>query len=154
MTATVLDEALVRSAVASVSDPEFPGVSIDELGMVEAVVCEGTTVTIDLVPTFLGCPALETIKGDVAAAARAVDGVSGVHVRFVDSPVWTPDRVSATGRAKLAGEFTVAVRTDAEITCPVCGHVGVAERSPFGPTACRSVAYCHNCLNPVEVMRR
>lgn len=154
MTTTVLDDAAVRTAVGSVSDPEFPGVSIDELGMVEAVVCAGANVVVDLVPTFLGCPALDTIKADVTAAVTAVDGVGGVEVRFVNAPVWTPERVSDTGRVKLAADFTVAVRIGTEVTCPVCGHTGVAERSPFGPTACRSVAYCENCRNPVEVMRQ
>ena len=154
MTAATLDIREVRQAVASVDDPEFPGVSIEELGIVEAVSMDGAAVTVDLVPTFLGCPALDTIRGDVARAVSAVPGVDSVAVRFVDHPVWTPDRVSSAGRAKLAADFTVAVRIEHTVTCPVCGASRVEERSPFGPTACRAIAYCADCRNPVEVMRQ
>ncbi len=146
--------AEVEAAVSAVSDPEFPGVSIAELGMVERVSVEGTTARVELVPTFLGCPALDTIRRDVAASVAAVAGIDRVEVEFVDGPVWTPVRVTAAGRRKLADGFTVAVRSEQKIICPVCGSGRVEERSAFGPTACRAVAYCEDCRNPVEVMRQ
>lgn len=154
MTTALLDVATVRAAVATVDDPEFPGVSIAELGLLESVAVEEDSVVVDLVPTFLGCPALDTIRSDVSDAVAAVPGVREVEVRFVDSPVWTPERVSDSGRAKLAAGFTVAVRTERRVICPVCGTSRVVEKSPFGPTACRAIAYCESCRNPVEVMRQ
>jgi ring-1,2-phenylacetyl-CoA epoxidase subunit PaaD len=55
----------------------------------------------------------------------------------------------------LAGEFTVAVRgRDGGVICPVCGSRDVEDRSEFGATLCRSLAWCAACRNPVEVVRR
>jgi ring-1,2-phenylacetyl-CoA epoxidase subunit PaaD len=155
---TVTGNALVdrvRSAVAAVTDPEFPNVTIEQLGILETVrVDEHRGVEIDLIPTFLGCPALEVISDDVRRAAESVEGVEQVDVRFRSEPVWTPDRISPEGRRNLAA-FTIAVRDQADVTvCPVCGSEGVVEQSPFGPTACRAIAFCPDCRNPVEVMRQ
>ncbi len=145
----------VRSAAAAVCDPEFPGITIEDLGVLEDVrVGPGGDVSVDLLPTFLGCPALDVIAGDVEAAVATVPGVSGVSVRFLAAPSWTPDRITPEGRDKLATEFTVAVRRREELSCPVCASTSVEDVSPFGPTACRAVAYCPQCRNPIEVMRR
>ena len=155
MTTTTLT-AEVRRVVADVSDPEFPGVSIDHLGILESVeVDDDGRARVRLLPTFLGCPALGVIADDVAAAASSVSGVVDVQVEFRSDPVWTPDRISAAGRRLLAEEFTVAVRAARRlVTCPVCGSRNVSEVSPFGPTACRAIAYCPDCRNPLEVMRQ
>lgn len=156
MTTVTLEDA-VGNAVAAVEDPEFPGVSIVDLGILEDLrVDSGSArVEVDLVPTFLGCPALEVIRDDVRAAVEAVPGVSAAAVQFVGKPQWSPDRITERGRRLLAESFTVAVpgRSD-EPACPVCSAEQVETRSPFGPTACRTIAYCSSCLNPVEVMRR
>jgi hypothetical protein len=37
--------------------------------------------------------------------------------------------------------------------CPVCGSSAVADTSDAGPTRCRSLAWCPDCRNPVEVLR-
>ena len=153
---TVTMEAAVRAAVAGVDDPEFPGVSISDLGMVGSVDLRGqpATVEIELLPTFLGCPALEVIEADVKAAALSVAGVEHATVRFVNQPVWTAERVSDRGRELLARQFTVAVPSeDGSTPCPRCAAENVEIRSPFGPTACRAIAYCASCVNPLEVMR-
>ena len=148
---TLLDR--VRDAVSSVCDPEFPSVTIDQLGVLEQVRVVGSDVEVDLIPTFLGCPALEVIETDVRNAVLAVGGVSSIAVRFVTEPAWTPDRISAQGRRNL-GELTVSVRDrTGDTACPVCGSRQVVERSPFGPTACRAIAFCDDCRNPVEVIR-
>ncbi|HEX9856266.1 MAG TPA: 1,2-phenylacetyl-CoA epoxidase subunit PaaD [Acidimicrobiia bacterium] len=142
----------IRDAVAAVNDPEFPGVTIEDLGILRDVRVGADGTVVDLVPTFLGCPALGVIADDVAAAARAA-GARAVSVRFVNDPPWSPDLITPAGRRLLAEEFTVAVTGPAFVTCPLCGSVTVEERSPFGPTACRAIAYCESCRNPLEVMR-
>lgn len=151
---TALEEA-VREAVRAVTDPEMPVATVEELGILEEVRVDEGRVEVDLIPTFLGCPALEEIRRDVEEAAAGVEGVEAVDVRFVSEPRWTPDRITPEGRVKLAEGLTIAVRgTRGEASCPVCGSGAVAERSPFGPTACRAIAYCEGCRNPVEVIRR
>ena len=65
----------VLAALRSVDDPEYPGVSIVELGLVEAVrvMDDGRRLEIDLIPTFSGCPALGFIADDVRAALGRLD---------------------------------------------------------------------------------
>jgi ring-1,2-phenylacetyl-CoA epoxidase subunit PaaD len=142
----------VRSAVASVRDPEYPDLNIEQLGILEDVVIDSSTIRIDLVPTILGCPALDTIEQDVLAAARALG--YEVTVRFCRSPAWTPERISEDAQQILANEYTIAITPRSGPTeCPVCGHTSLEKRSDVGPTACRSVQWCPNCRNPVEVVR-
>lgn len=146
--------AAVTAAVAAVTDPEYPDVSIAELGMLERVTDDGGHVVVELVPTVLGCPALRTIEADVVAAARGA-GASSAEVRFLLAPVWSPDRVAPGARHRLASEYTITLRgADGRLRCPVCGSAAVRDTSAFGPARCRSVAHCDDCRNPVEVLRR
>ena len=147
----VLEEVL--SAIRSVDDPEYPGVSIVDLGLLESVEIDGTTVRVGLIPTFSGCPALAMIKDDVAQAVRQVDGVEVVEVEWLKAPVWTVDRITAETRALIQTEFTVAVRIGTEPpACPLCGGP-TTEQSLFGPSRCRSVNRCEACSETIEVMR-
>ena len=61
---------------------------------------DGRTV-ITITPTYSGCPAMDVIRAEVGAAARAA-GASAVEVRTVLAPPWTTDWISESGRAKLA----------------------------------------------------
>lgn len=149
---TTVDD--VRAAVAAVDDPEYPGVSIADLGLVETVELDGAAARIDLVPTFVGCPALELIGADVRAAVEALPGVESVDVRFVFEPLWSTARITERGRRLLAERFTVAVPTPpTAVTCPRCGSTDVVEASPFGPSPCRAIHRCEACREPVEVVR-
>lgn len=144
----------VSDALSSVDDPEYPGISIVALGLVETVsVGEDGQVDIGLIPTFSGCPALSVIAADVAAAVESVAGVSSVAVRWLAGPAWTPERITEGGRSALAGSFTVAVQLGSEPpSCPRCGGP-TEERSMFGPSRCRSVNRCRACAEAVEVIR-
>ncbi|MEM7274626.1 MAG: iron-sulfur cluster assembly protein [Actinomycetota bacterium] len=148
------DRASVLAAVATVDDPEYPGVSILDLGLFESLsIGPDGQVDLDLVPTFSGCPALAMIAEDVRAAVRTVPGVGDVTVAWLAAPAWTTDRVTARGRAALAQEFTVAVRIGrSEPQCPRCGG-RLDDRSLFGPSRCRSVALCGDCRETIEIMR-
>tara|TARA_R110002110_G_scaffold6449_2_gene32392 strand:+ start:1131 stop:1616 length:486 start_codon:yes stop_codon:yes gene_type:complete len=152
-------ESLVRSvadAVASVHDPEYPDVSIADLGLVESVTVSesGDVATIGLIPTFSGCPALDMIATDVEAAVLALTEVQQCNVEWLPGPVWTNERLTNRARTTLADEFTVVLRRkDGGLRCPICGSDAVVDQSLAGPTRCRSVAWCDSCRNPVEVMR-
>jgi len=156
MSATAVNAATVRYAVSSVDDPEYPGISIDDLGILVDVRVEPATgrVEVDLVPTRLGCPALALIRHDVEAAAAAVAGVETVEVRFRHDVPWTPERISERARRMLATQLTIAVRErDGTVRCPVCGGTELESMTEVGPAPCRSVARCRGCRNPVEVVR-
>ncbi len=148
----------VAEAVASVSDPEYPGVSIADLGLLERLAvterADGTHVTVGLIPTFSGCPALAMIAADVRNAVEAVPGVAACRVDWLTEPVWSVERVTPAARSHLGTEFSVVFRgADGGLRCPVCGSADVEDRSLAGPTRCRSVAWCASCRNVVEVMR-
>jgi len=147
-------EARVHSAVSSVDDPEYPGVSIVDLGLLESIdIGTDGTAQIGLIPTFSGCPALAVIADDVTAAVQALPGISGCKVTWLSAPAWHADRVSHEARASLERKFTVAVQIGLRATtCPLCGSK-TEEQSMFGPSRCRSVHTCTGCGETVEVMR-
>ena len=156
---TAAMEAAVFEAVSTVCDPEYPEITIAELGILERVSVSnaGSAVRIELVPTMLGCPALDVIARDVTAAARlaCMGSDVSVDVVFVDDPVWTPDRIAPSAVGFLAREYSVAVRSrSAAASCPICGNDALEHRSDFGPTPCRSVEWCPSCRNPIEVVGR
>jgi ring-1,2-phenylacetyl-CoA epoxidase subunit PaaD len=142
----------VTAAVTAVSDPELAGISIGDLGLVRSVAAtsEGS-VQIILVPTFLGCPALNVIKRDAEAAAR-VAGALTVDVQFDYSSPWTTKDVSDTGRRALA-DYGIAVSDANGCACPYCNSRSLRQLSPVGPAACRSAYWCDACRNVVEVFR-
>lgn len=153
----------VRAVLDTVPDPEMPAVSIAELGMVVDVEVAGSHARIDLVATFSGCPAIGVIRSDVASAVAAHPGIETVEVRFTNSVVWEPERISESGRAKLK-EFGIAPPGSGQtlvplgvrplpVACPLCGSRDTVADSPFGPTPCRSSSYCNACRNPFEVIK-
>ncbi len=157
-------EGEVRDRLTRVMDPEIPTCSIVDLGMVERVAISEDAVEVDLLPTFAGCPALDVIEEDVAAAvAEAAEG-RAARVRFVLDPPWTTDRVSDAGRQQLraygispaptGGAFIpLAMLTDPRkrvVVCPYCGSEDTEVESAFGPTPCRTTHFCRTCRNPFE----
>ena len=153
-----VSEAEIHRAVASVDDPEYPGISIVDLGLLESlVVGPDGRVEVGLIPTFSGCPARVIIAEDVAAAVSALPGVQGVDVSWLPSPAWSTDRISHDARQQLAGSFTVAVQlgrngSAAIARCPRCGGP-TEQQSMFGPSRCRAVHRCSTCSETVEVFR-
>jgi len=154
--------AAVWAALAEVSDPEIPPVSVVDMGMVALVAVDGGLVRIDMAPTFVGCPALDLIRRHVSERVRKVDGVAAVEVRFVFHPPWTSDRITAQGRERLK-TFGIAppvgqgagalINLEAVPDCPYCGSQDTHMESLFGPTACRSIYYCAGCRQPFEAMK-
>ena len=159
MTAPTIDvTTAVRDAVAAVNDPEYPDVSIVDLGLLESLEVErradGDVAVVGLIPTFSGCPALHMIADDVRRAVEALTDVARCEVTWLPAPVWTTSRMTAEAQRRLAEEYTVVLRhDDGGLRCPVCGGHGVVDQSMSGPTRCRSVAWCPDCRNAVEVMR-
>ena len=145
----------------SVLDPEIPAVSVVDMGMIKEVELEGGRARVVVLPTFTGCPAVDVIKQDVAAAVRAVEGVRDVDVEFSFDPPWTTDRITFEGRKKLkdfglappTGEGPVLITSiglPKTAVCPFCGSKETRNENAFGPTPCRSLYYCESCRNPFE----
>ncbi|WP_315919640.1 SUF system Fe-S cluster assembly protein [Mesorhizobium sp. SP-1A] len=84
----------IVSALKTVYDPEIPA-DIYELGLIYKIDIEDDrTVRIDMTLTAPGCPVAGEMPGWVENAVGAVEGVSGVEVKMVFDPPWTPDRMS------------------------------------------------------------
>ena len=91
----------IMDALRGIDDPEMP-INIVDLGLIESVSIEPhpgqSNVAIDLLPTFVGCPALEMIANDITTTLSGLDGVGETNVRLVYDPPWSVTRISAAGR--------------------------------------------------------
>jgi ring-1,2-phenylacetyl-CoA epoxidase subunit PaaD len=154
----------VREVLAAVPDPEIPACSIVDLGMVERVAATDEAVEVDLLPTFVGCPAKEIIGEDVEKAVRGVAGDREVRIRFIHDPPWTTDRITDGGKQALRSygisphwesqdhdrAVVVPLMTVSGVACPYCRSTETVMESAFGPTPCRTVHFCRSCRNPFE----
>ncbi len=93
--------AAIVEALRTVYDPEIP-VNIYELGLIYKIeIGVGGKVAIDMTLTAPACPVADILPGEVEDKARAVPGVTDVHVELVWDPPWTPDRMSEAARLEL-----------------------------------------------------
>ena len=97
--ATFETPGAVRAALDGVADPEIPNVSIVELGMIGDVRTTRDAIDVELLPTFVGCPAIELIRASIER--RLADDGRAVRVRVSFSTPWSSDRISPEGREKL-----------------------------------------------------
>ena len=155
----MVTEEQVWAALGEVEDPEIPVVSLVDLGVIRDVHVDGERVRVEFTPTFLGCPALETMRERMAARISDLGAEPDVEVILDDS--WSTDRITPEGRAKLreAGFAPPAPRQPSAPTlvqlrrgfrCPYCGSSETRLDNLFGPTPCRSIRYCESCRQPFE----
>ncbi|MDC0245520.1 phenylacetate-CoA oxygenase subunit PaaJ [Acidimicrobiaceae bacterium] len=144
----------IHLAIEKVNDPEYPGISIVDLGLLENIkLNEIGEVVIQLIPTFSGCPALQMIAQDVREIIQKLPGVKKVDVVWLNSPVWSVNRVTAKAEKDLAEKFTVAVQIQGrKVKCPRC-QSETTIKSHFGPSRCRSIHVCSGCNEVIETLR-
>lgn len=151
--------AEVRAVVADVCDPEIPVLTIDDLGILRDVAVDDTGhVTVTITPTYSGCPAMETIRADIAERLHAA-GYDDAEVATKLSPAWTTDWMSEHGRSKLR-EYGIAPPTGQapagpvgvrlSVRCPQCGSPETRELSRFGSTSCKALWQCTACHEPFD----
>jgi ring-1,2-phenylacetyl-CoA epoxidase subunit PaaD len=151
-------ENKVWEVLEQVHDPEIPSVSIVEMGMVHHVEVEAASVRVVVVPTFAGCPALTSIKEQVASTLRSA-GFEHVEVQIDPTLAWSSDRIQPGAREKMkqiglappvkhGGHFELSL--DLPVLCPYCGSDDTLEKNDFGPTLCRAIYYCNHCQQPFE----
>jgi len=141
----------VRAILRTVHDPEIPTVSIVDLGLVHDVRVTDSGLVVELLPTFVACPALEVIRDSVTDAL----GIIGrpVTVEFTYAVPWTTDRLTSAGRSGLKAAGIAPPADPADVRCPYCDSARVAMDSAFGPTLCRSLFYCRECRQPFEAFK-
>jgi ring-1,2-phenylacetyl-CoA epoxidase subunit PaaD len=145
-------EADVRAALADVTDPEIPVVSVVDLGIVDRVDVADGRIAVDLLPTFVGCPALEIIEAAVIDRLSAFG--APVDVAFTRRVPWTSDRITPAGRDHLRAAGIAPPADPADVRCAWCESARVVMDSAFGPTQCRSLFYCRDCRQPFEALKQ
>ena len=155
----MLDEAAVVEALRDVPDPEIPVISVVDLGVVGRVDLDRHRLRVELLPTFVGCPALDPMREAMHARLAALAPDRSVEVAVTFDPAWTTDRITPEGRRRLAeagfapplaGGGALPVALDVPVPCPWCGSRRTVLENAFGPTACRAIRYCTDCRQPFE----
>jgi ring-1,2-phenylacetyl-CoA epoxidase subunit PaaD len=156
----VVTTEAVWHALSEIPDPEIPVISLVELGVVRDVAVEDGRVRVEFTPTFLGCPALEVMRDQMAAKVRELGAEPEIQVITDDS--WSTDRITPEGREKLresgfappapreAGGLRLVQLQKGTFRCPYCGSTDTQLDNIFGPTPCRSLRYCRSCRQPFE----
>ena len=155
----VLTRERAWEAAAAVLDPEVPVLTIEDLGVLRSVdVADDGTVLVRITPTYSGCPAMDTIRADVARALTDA-GFARVEVQLVLAPAWTTNWMSEAGKRKLAAygiappqtrDHSGVVSLSLSLRCPQCGSPDTRELSRFGSTACKSLWVCNACREPFD----
>lgn len=147
----------------SVSDPEIPGLSIHDLGVLRDVAVEGAKATVTITPTYSGCPAMSFIEMNIRDVLLRA-GFETIEVETVLTPAWTTDWLTEAGHEKLralgiappVGRATgkaVLFGVDPEVHCPRCGSSNTDQLSRFGSTACKALYRCEACLEPFDYFK-
>src|SRR5919197_670441 len=154
-------ERRVWDALAEVPDPEIPAVSVVDLGIIRSVEAGTDRIRVEMLPTFVGCPALEVIRASIAQRLAGMAAEVEVEATFAEP--WTTDRITPQGRRKLResgfappaphpaeGPLFPTIPTRPVARCPYCGSRDTALENPFGPTLCRAIFWCNQCRQPFE----
>jgi ring-1,2-phenylacetyl-CoA epoxidase subunit PaaD len=163
-------EAAVWAALAEIADPEIPAISLVDLGVIGGIAFEplaggGERLSVDLLPTFLGCPAIEVMRQAIGERLGELGVADEVAVELSYSVPWTSDRITPAGREALRSSgfappqqigpsFSGDLLTVLPIaTCPYCASRNTTLENPFGPTLCRAIYHCADCRQPFEAFK-
>jgi ring-1,2-phenylacetyl-CoA epoxidase subunit PaaD len=151
-------EQQVWEALQDVMDPEIPTVSMVDLGIITGVNVSDDFVKVDMIPTFAGCPALRIMEDMVREKVKSL-GFKQVEVKTSFDIAWTTDRITEKGKQGLlkhglapppVSDTFISLEVLSHVNCPYCNSKNTKLTTPFGPTLCRSMHYCNNCLQAFE----
>lgn len=149
----------IKDWLEEVKDPEIPVLSLNDLGVITGIdISENGKVTVNMTPTFTGCPAMDVMKSDVEEVLRKKE-IGDFEVRLTFETQWNSNMISERGRAALKKfglapppQYNLIVDIDLleHALCPQCDSENTIMKSPFGPALCRSLHYCNNCHQAFE----
>lgn len=154
-----MNEAEIWRLLEDVKDPEIPTLSMVDMGIITKVEVRGeNSVFVEMTPTFTGCPAVKMMENMVAGRLKDA-GISDVEVITTFDKPWNSNKLTERGLLCLKKHgLAPPARHEGEITgellrhveCPFCGSRNTVLQTPFGPTLCRSMHYCNECLQAFE----
>lgn len=154
----VISESDILYWLEEVKDPEIPVLSLVDLGVIRDVSIVDTKVIVTMTPTFSGCPAIDMMKSDIYDVLKK-HGIDDCEVNVTFKDHWNSDMISENGR-KAIKQFGIAppppnalvidLHILENINCPHCDSENTELKTPFGPTLCRSIHYCHSCKQAFE----
>jgi len=160
MTTTAISaKDYIWEAIAQVMDPEIPVLSVVDLGIITDVqIDDQNAVKVLMTPTFSGCPAIKLMEKQVKEAVEGI-GYKQVTVETNFDVTWNSNMISENGR-EVIKNFGLApppkykdqpdMALLAHTACPYCDSENTTLKTPFGPTLCRSMHYCYDCLQAFE----
>jgi ring-1,2-phenylacetyl-CoA epoxidase subunit PaaD len=163
--------AHVWQALASLTDPEIPVVTLEEMGILRDVRETQGRLQVVITPTYSGCPAMSQIEDDVRSALQSHHIDAEVVTQL--SPAWTTDWMTEHAKHKLRAygiappehcasharaDDTHVLRfmappSEQAVACPHCGSRNTTQTSAFGSTACKSLHKCLDCLEPFDYFK-
>lgn len=148
----------IYELLQDIKDPEIPVLSLVDLGVITSVEVVNNSVTIEMTPTFVGCPALDVMQNDIREMLLK-NGIKDVEIKVSYKKPWNSDMISPEGRQALK-KFGLSpppprqLFADLDLLehahCPRCGNTNTELRNTFGPTLCRSIHYCNDCREAFE----
>ena len=154
-------ESAIWAALHDVHDPEIPTISVVDLGVVRSVETGAGRIRVELLPTFVGCPAIDVMRSSVEERLRDFADEVSVEISFAEP--WTTERISDDGRRALRaagfappprhqdGSSELSVLPVLPIAeCPYCGSRNTTLENAFGPALCRAIYHCTACRQPFE----
>lgn len=135
-----------------VYDPELPGLTIWDLGVLQDVKKIQQGWQIDVTPTYSGCPAVEAINQDIQSEMKKA-GYLNVMVKVVLSPTWSTDMISPAGKKHLRSISIAPPSSKDEVNCPLCDSGNTQLVSQFGSTACKALYQCKDCFEHFDYFK-
>ena len=127
---------IVYELLEEVKDPEIPVLSLVDLGVITGVNIDVDQVTIEM-----------------------TNGVEKVKIEVSYKKPWNSDLITEKGKQALK-KFGLAPPPSRKLfqdldvlehaSCPRCGQNNTELRNTFGPTLCRSIHYCNDCMEAFE----
>ncbi len=152
----IIETQKIWQYLKAVKDPEIPALDVVEMGIVRDVVADHQGIKVVITPTYSGCPAMQVIEDEIVRELENRQ-LGKVRVATVFAPPWTTDWMGEEARQKMMdfgisppGKSCENPFAAGPAICPYCQSHQTEVRSEFGSTACKSLHFCTQCIQPFE----